>query len=268
MKNLSNPRGAQKAFTLIELLVVIAIIAILAGMLLPALARAKEAAKRVSCINNLRNLTQALHMYANDNDDQFPPHVQPAWPERLRPSYVDTKILRCPSDGPNPETIGKDDLTNPGLSAPRSYIINGFNDYFKNTAAVTTTLNAPDTSTIVAASVSAFQPNKGTSGDLWNDYSAGKISMRLTLIQEPTDTVIFGEKETKSGHYWMDYYQWDDLEQLDQGRHSSTGDESGLSNYAFADGSVRPLRYGKAFVPVNLWATVASLRTLGADPNL
>lgn len=140
-------RRVRQAFTLIELLVVIAIIGILASMLMPVFAQARESARKIVCVSNMSQLGKALYMYASDYDEMYPPqdHLwidQPSnppfwmdvaygvpnwyrevgyanWAQAIYPYVKELGVYQCKS---NKGWTPNSDSTQPGLS----YVYNGF----------------------------------------------------------------------------------------------------------------------------------------------
>ncbi len=119
-----KPRG----FTLIELLVVIAIIAILAAILFPVFAQAREKARQTACTSNEKQLALGVLMYAQDNDETLPPTQavdNTLWPVLINPYVKSDRVRLCPSDSLDTQNsyglneLNFSDLTDTGATPPK-----------------------------------------------------------------------------------------------------------------------------------------------------
>lgn len=246
MKNIAAHRH-NAAFTLIELLVVIAIIAILAAILFPVFARARENARRSSCQSNLKQIGLGIMQYTQDFDDRYPSgghilaaanaqgcpganssqHCHP-WDVVIMPYVKSTQVFACPSNKRNSARVANS--TNswgtpiPG-GIPVSYIANG------------------GTST---SSLTQLAPSGSPMNPINLDQSGGGAA--LPALEAPAQTILVFEHETNTTD--PDVYSVGRIginaptnNALDFTNHLNT------SNYLFGDGHVKALK---------AWATVAN----------
>ena len=182
---------ASKAFTLIELLVVIAIIAILAAILFPVFARARENARRSSCQSNLKQIGLGILQYTQDYDENFPlavsipGSVTPlpwGWADEIQPYLKNTQIYQCPSDpteqNTNPKSTGysdywynarlscASDLPNPGGATPPNTYNTAVNIAVLANASLTIMNGDGETGTYDTA---AFRTNGGANAGVKTD---------------------------------------------------------------------------------------------------
>ncbi len=223
-----SPFIKRQAFTLIELLVVIAIIAILAAILFPAFARARENARRASCQSNLKQIGLGIFQYTQDYDELMVPRVNfpapgPAsWRSLLQPYVKSTQLFACPSNTGNQlrtwgsgPTGGTAPNTGPGDAIiPASYSINGDNTNIGGTAP-----------------------------------SGQSTATSLASIGSTAQVILVGE----SGVTWP----WPEMNTAatvpDFAINMFVPGHLGNTNYLFADGHVKAIKPLATANPVNMW---------------
>ncbi len=220
-KTLSNPplRSAKKGFTLIELLVVIAIIAILAAILFPAFAKARESARRASCSSNMKQIGIALTQYAQEYDEKYPCDYDSGnnkmYKQSIQPYLKSGQVWSCPS---NPASSN--------ISFPAS---NGY----------------PAIADSYAANARIMVPG-------WAAPSGQTVGTAMAFIQAPSQKIMIAE----SSYPWeVMYADW--LAPTSHGaRDSIFAGHLGTMNCLFVDGHVKSMRPTATASPINMWGTM------------
>jgi len=222
-------RDAQfrRGFTLIELLVVIAIIAILASILFPVFARARENARRASCQSNLKQIALGVAMYIQDYDEKMPrtrfsatlvtPTNPYGWADMLQPYLKSTQIFQCPSETNSANTSVGLNGSAPSVTAP------GYSDYFMNAAA----FNQSDAA-FASPSLTVLLGDS-MSGNSYNNYDGCSFSYADQSYLATGSACATAQSYTTN-------------ETNLAGTDGSAGRHLDGANYAFADGHVKWLK--------------------------
>jgi prepilin-type N-terminal cleavage/methylation domain-containing protein/prepilin-type processing-associated H-X9-DG protein len=169
----------RHGFTLIELLVVIAIIAILAAILFPVFARARENARRASCQSNLKQIGLGIMQYTQDYDEKYPhrSNAIASWRQIVQPYIKSTQLFRCPSNTNSDLTA--DAAVNGYPEIKRSYAINPHVASSDDVAPVSiAAINAPSVK-IMAGEIKEFYNDMGAPWWVGNDFRDAGFAAHL-----------------------------------------------------------------------------------------
>lgn len=233
-------------FTLIELLVVIAIIAILAAILFPVFARARENARRASCQSNLKQIALGIFQYTQDYDEKFPlyrtgpfngPQRPYAWADGgVQPYVKSVQILQCPSEPTAAQT------TNPAATGYTDYGYNLFIGGYNNGA-----ISGMSIATLTQASLTVMVfDNVSGAADAYGNGAAGQASPTYTCGTPSAPTCTAGKATFASGAA---------IRHLDG------------QNFAFADGHVKWYRGASATQSAVVWNAGTPSSTSGSGPT-
>ena len=215
-----------KAFTLMELLVVIAIIAILAAILFPVFARARENARRASCQSNLKQLGLSIMQYTQDYDEKYPlvivtalaqvtPNNPYGWADALQPYVKSTQLFQCPSETRAPTSVPTSATTT-----------EGYTDYWYNRM-----LSGQSQATIVAVAQTVMN---GDGNGNTSRYNTNGCNSQGSTLTAPTTPIVADPANppcnTNNPHV------------LFMGSTNMLGRHLDGANYAFADGHVKWLK--------------------------
>ncbi len=230
----------RSAFTLIELLVVIAIIAILAAILFPVFARARENARRSSCSSNLKQIGLGIFQYIQDYDEKYPmgfadlnnsqglDAADQGWAQMMQPYLKSVQIFQCPSEtnaGPNQANINQGNVAN-------------YSDYWMNYR-----LQAQSQALLDASAVTVmFGDGQGGTATATKGTPAYSVQY-LTSIPMNT-SVATNPSSTNTDIYNSAASASTDIYDSSSGTASGQGGRRHLEgiNFAFADGHVKWLR--------------------------
>ena len=163
------PRREASGFTLIELLVVIAIIALLAAILFPVFARARENARKTSCMNNVKQISLGIMQYTQDWDEMFMKDVAVAagyvgWADRVQPYLKSLQLYQCPSEGTRP--------TSTQLPTNTQYVDYFYSRHIAFNPAALADLTAPSQTVMLGDAISGDAGNR-TGGCDYSNTSGG-----------------------------------------------------------------------------------------------